>query len=257
LNVNHAQGGQALPSQTGQIRPPLPCPLCVRHKTRIAALGVIGSTSQSHLLSHLKGLRANARPQPHPSLQRQGGVAQARVVTPHGQQPRRPSAFQHPHPALLHARQSTPTRVGRGHTTPSTIGQQHRQTIGHHDGAHHPGLVGQTGVGHHRAGWVFAQAQHMRAVHLLQKHRRFPAPQAQGLAQTGTVLRHRHRVVTHVVAQIETVVRRPREAPASQSEKGMHALGHLFREQGLIRMGHQLKVWHGLEHKPRTVGHLR
>jgi hypothetical protein len=158
---------------------------------------------------------------------------------------------------LAHARQTTPTCVGRGHTTTSPIREQDWQTIGHHDGANHPGLVGQTSVACGTGWGLCPQSQDLGAVYLFQEHGGLCAPLAQEFGQSMPVLRHRRGVVAHVVAQIETVVRQTRAAPASQSEKGMHAFGYLFGEQGLDRIGHQLRIWHGLEHKPGTWGHFR
>jgi hypothetical protein len=82
-------------------------------------------------------------------------------------------------PEAFNARQTSPAGMCTRCPLASGIAKQHRQTVGHHDGARHP-----QARDHGRIGWlaidsVRVQCQGTDPVHLLQKNR----PHAQGLSQ--------------------------------------------------------------------------
>ena len=115
--------------------------------------------------------------------------------------------------------------MGGRHQRALPVGQEHRQAVGHHDGAGQPWRAGHGGVGGGSVGAVGHQRQRVRAVHLVQEHR----PRADGRAQAGAVGGHRRRRVAHVIAQIEVRPGRCRGAvggaASAPGEAGPHARG--------------------------------
>ena len=83
----------------------------------------------------------------------------------------------------------------RRHPAPLGVAQQHRQTIGHHDGARHPRLFGDAGIGFCAILHLGMQGLHLNTMHLLQKNR----AGADALLQLLPVGLHMGRVVTHMV----------------------------------------------------------
>ena len=55
---------------------------------------------------------------------------------------------QRPYRALDHAgRKSAPARVHRRDAAPTSVGQQHRHAVRHHDGGYDLGAIGDRGIG--------------------------------------------------------------------------------------------------------------
>ena len=99
--------------------------------------------------------------------------------------------------------QTTPARMRRSHHAAVFSGQQHGQTIGHHDGAGQLSLRRDAGVCNIAVTRGRVKRQHRAAMHLLQKHR----PAANGRLQCSAVASNFFWHVADVVAQIHAVER--------------------------------------------------
>ena len=110
------------------------------------------------------------------------------------------------------------------------MGEQHRQAVGHHDGARQAGSGGDAGIGHGPIGRPDIQRDHTGSMHLLQEHRMG----AERLRQVLTVARHGFRIVAHVVTQVEAVEGRHRHATRPQGEGGVHPVRECPRRYQLM-----------------------
>ena len=99
--------------------------------------------------------------------------------------------------------QTTPARMHGGHHAAVFSGQQHRQTIGHHDGAGQLSLPRDAGVCDIAVASGKVKCKHLAAMHLLQEYR----PTADGLLQRGAVGGDFFGRVADVIAQIHAVKR--------------------------------------------------
>lgn len=77
---------------------------------------------------------------------------------------------------------------------------------------------------------IVVQGEHDIAVHLVER-KQPSTPKARGVQEERTVLSHGHRVVFHMIAQIETVVRGLAHPALTAREAQAHACG---RKQGLV-----------------------
>ena len=77
---------------------------------------------------------------------------------------------------------------------------------------------------------IVVQGEHDIAVHLVER-KQPSTPKARGIQEERTVLNHGHRVVFHVIAQIETVVGRLAHPALTARETQAHAGG---RKQRLV-----------------------
>jgi hypothetical protein len=112
------------------------------------------------------------------------------------------SLFQNANTTL--PRQTAPASVCCSHPATLDAGKQHRQAVGHHDGAGHTRLIGQAGIGCHGVWCGGIYGQHGSAMHLVQKHWQH----TDGALKNLPIGRHMRRVVTHMVAQIQAVIGR-------------------------------------------------
>ena len=168
----------------------------------------------AHLIAHFERLRSNARAQPsHPLFRRHA----LRALALH-------ERLQHAHRALalaLATGQAAPACVQGRHALAVGAAQEHGQAIGHHDGAGQAGLRGPAAVGLSTIGAAGVQRQHLGAVHLVQKHR----SHAQRLLHLRAVGGHGLGQVAHVLAQVQGVVGRRRNATCAARAKRVHLGG--------------------------------
>jgi hypothetical protein len=99
--------------------------------------------------------------------------------------------------------------MGRSHGTALVVREQDRQAVGHHDGARNTGLAGETGVRLLTIRRIVVQLRHDIAMHLSHEHSALLQLKRQQLA----VVENRLRVIAHMVAQVEAVIRRQRRPP--------------------------------------------
>ena len=104
--------------------------------------------------------------------------------------------------------------MGSGDRSASPIGKQHRQAIRHHDGASDTGLCSHTRVGHRAVGGLRRQMSHLGAVDLLQENRF----DADGRLKLPSIGRYGSRMVAHMVAEIEAVIRCPAYTASTRGE---------------------------------------
>ena len=132
----------------------------------------------------------------------------------------------------------TPPRVGhgvsprRGHDDDrSAVGEAQKRRHVRHGHGH---AVGAGGPGARHllpcGSRIVVQGEHDIAVHLVER-KQPSTPKARGVQEERTVLSHGHRVVFHMIAQIETVVRGLAHPALTAREAQAHACG---RKQGLV-----------------------
>ncbi len=107
--------------------------------------------------------------------------------------------FDHADTAL--ARQATPTGMHRSDLGTLHIAQQDGQTVRHHHRAGQSAHGGIRTIGLGAIRRVGSQLQHLRAMHLIQKHR----SRRQRLLQDRSIAHNLRRIITNVGSQIQAV----------------------------------------------------
>jgi hypothetical protein len=109
----------------------------------------------------------------------------------------------------------------RSHPSASGIAQQHRQTIGHHDGASYIRGGRKTCIGLEAIRHSEIQLRTVHPVDLLQEHGTTPNDFLQ-LRAIGT---NSGRLISNMIAQIHAVIRRKRNATVTIGHDGTHMVG--------------------------------
>jgi len=119
--------------------------------------------------------------------------------------------------AMAGPQQTTPTSMQGRHTFAFRGSQQHGQAVGHHDGTNNPWLGGETAVGRHRQAAPSNAINGHRCPQARQPHdaiaMNLVEPNGvarQGIHQNSASLGHCVGIVTHMVTQVELVIRRYR-----------------------------------------------
>jgi len=172
-----------------------------------------GSTAPTkcgtHISPHFKCHGANARAEPGKNITRR--------------------FFKNSQRRFQHARsQSAPTGVRSSHTGAAAVGQKYRQAIRNQHRAGYARFRRSAGICGHTIGAVAVQQVHGAAMQLLQKYRMHRlAGCAQRSLPPGTVGLHRCWGIAHVLAQIQTVPRRPTHAACARAACNLYARGPL------------------------------
>jgi len=193
MDLRDAQALQTLTRQSGKVRQPFSVRLWRKTAGR---RGVVRHESLAHFRADFECLRPDARPQPgqrvpgNRSARRIRLRLQAHILVKTG--------LQNP------LNKAPPTGVRSADSLTIAIGEQHRQTIGHPDCAHHPRRPGGASVGLQHTGLgKFAQFDRFHTMDLTQVDRLLPQ---RGL-QPATIDIHRGRIVTGRSPQIHAIER--------------------------------------------------